>query len=343
MRSLTVPAPAKLNLFLHVTGRRADGYHLLETLFVALDVGDTITLTRARRRRDSSHVGDDPGVARAETISRFARRARCKRASGCACGVDIARRQSAFRSAAAWAAEAPTRQSVLLALNRLWALGMPRADLIAYRRRARRGRSVLPRRRARACPRHRRAPDAGFDAELLGRRDRAADLRPTADDLRGRRIDTRLARRRKWTSFPRVMGAMTCSRPRSHGFRHRASALAKLVRAFGGARMTGSGELRVRARSPPKPQARAAVARGGRRDAGLCRTDARATSAGGVRVTRGIGFRARYECAASGRRFSAGESPSWLRHRILIPAFEGSNPSSPATESRIHLPSSLTS
>src|SRR6185369_6693234 len=46
MRSLTVPAPAKLNLFLHVTGRRGDGYHLLETLMVALDTGDTITLTR---------------------------------------------------------------------------------------------------------------------------------------------------------------------------------------------------------------------------------------------------------------------------------------------------------
>ena len=45
MRRLTVPAPAKLNLFLHVTGRRDDGYHLLETLLVALDVGDTITLT----------------------------------------------------------------------------------------------------------------------------------------------------------------------------------------------------------------------------------------------------------------------------------------------------------
>jgi 4-diphosphocytidyl-2-C-methyl-D-erythritol kinase len=45
MQVLTVPAPAKLNLFLHVTGRRGDGYHELETLFVALDFGDTITLT----------------------------------------------------------------------------------------------------------------------------------------------------------------------------------------------------------------------------------------------------------------------------------------------------------
>jgi 4-diphosphocytidyl-2-C-methyl-D-erythritol kinase len=43
--SITVPAPAKLNLFLHVTGRRDDGYHTLESLMVLLDFGDTITVT----------------------------------------------------------------------------------------------------------------------------------------------------------------------------------------------------------------------------------------------------------------------------------------------------------
>jgi 4-diphosphocytidyl-2-C-methyl-D-erythritol kinase len=41
--SLTLPAPAKLNLFLHVTGRRPDGYHLLETVFQLLDYGDALT------------------------------------------------------------------------------------------------------------------------------------------------------------------------------------------------------------------------------------------------------------------------------------------------------------
>ncbi len=38
-------APAKLNLTLHVTGRRADGYHLLDSLVVFLDIGDVVTLT----------------------------------------------------------------------------------------------------------------------------------------------------------------------------------------------------------------------------------------------------------------------------------------------------------
>lgn len=42
---LSLPAPAKLNLFLHITGRRADGYHELQTLFQLLDYGDTLNFT----------------------------------------------------------------------------------------------------------------------------------------------------------------------------------------------------------------------------------------------------------------------------------------------------------
>ena len=56
---LCVPAPAKVNLFLHVIGRRPDGYHLLETLLVAIDTGDTITLTR----RDDGAISRTTEVA----------------------------------------------------------------------------------------------------------------------------------------------------------------------------------------------------------------------------------------------------------------------------------------
>ena len=54
--TLVVAAPAKVNLFLHVTGRRADGYHLLESLFALIDFADTLTLDGARRRRDRAHA-----------------------------------------------------------------------------------------------------------------------------------------------------------------------------------------------------------------------------------------------------------------------------------------------
>ena len=49
---LTLPAPAKLNLFLHITGRRPDGYHLLQTVFQLLDYGDTLTLEDAKQDAD---------------------------------------------------------------------------------------------------------------------------------------------------------------------------------------------------------------------------------------------------------------------------------------------------
>ena len=51
MLTLTLPAPAKLNLFLHITGRRDDGYHYLQTVFQILDYSDEITLERQADRR----------------------------------------------------------------------------------------------------------------------------------------------------------------------------------------------------------------------------------------------------------------------------------------------------
>ncbi|HEX7989779.1 MAG TPA: 4-(cytidine 5'-diphospho)-2-C-methyl-D-erythritol kinase, partial [Stenotrophomonas sp.] len=54
------PAPAKLNLFLHITGRRADGYHVLQTVFRLLDWGDRIGL---RLREDGQVRRDGPSVA----------------------------------------------------------------------------------------------------------------------------------------------------------------------------------------------------------------------------------------------------------------------------------------
>ena len=127
MTTLTVAAPAKLNLFLHVTGRRADGRHLLETLLVALDFGDTITLSLrdddgVRRSRGLEDVAEDDDLA--------VRAARAlKAASRCRAGVDIAvtKRIPVGGGMGGGSSDAA---SVLMGLNRLWNLGLSRARLM---------------------------------------------------------------------------------------------------------------------------------------------------------------------------------------------------------------------
>jgi 4-diphosphocytidyl-2-C-methyl-D-erythritol kinase len=127
MRTLTVPAPAKLNLFLHVTGRRADGHHTLETIFVALDHGDTVTLAR---RNDGAirRASDLPGVAAEDDLALRAAHA-LQRATGCRDGVDIAiaKRIALGGGLGGGSSDAA---SVLLALNRLWNVNLPRAALM---------------------------------------------------------------------------------------------------------------------------------------------------------------------------------------------------------------------
>jgi len=125
--ALTVPAPAKLNLFLHVTGRRGDGYHTLESLFVALDYGDTLMLDR---RDDGAIVRtrDLPGVAVEDDLAVRAARA-LQRETGTGCGVDLAvdKRIPQGGGLGGGSSDAAT---VLLALNRLWQLGLTREALM---------------------------------------------------------------------------------------------------------------------------------------------------------------------------------------------------------------------
>jgi 4-diphosphocytidyl-2-C-methyl-D-erythritol kinase len=127
MKSLTVPAPAKVNLFLHVTGRRADGYHTLESLIALIDLADTVTLTRRDdgvicRRRDVAGVPED------HDLSLRAARA-LQAATGSRFGVDIVldKRIPLGSGLGGGSSNAAT---VLLALNRLWDLALPRAELL---------------------------------------------------------------------------------------------------------------------------------------------------------------------------------------------------------------------
>ena len=80
------PAPAKLNLFLHVIGRRADGYHLLESVFVLIDWADTLHLELRDDGRLQRHDLTEPLPA--DDLCLRAARA-LQQASGCTLGADI--------------------------------------------------------------------------------------------------------------------------------------------------------------------------------------------------------------------------------------------------------------
>ena len=126
--SLTVAAPAKLNLFLHVTGRRADGYHTLESLMVTLDYGDTVSLAR----RDDGRivrVSELPGVPPESDLAVRAARA-LRDATGTALGVDLAIVKRIPQGGGLGGGSSDAA-SVLLALNRLWRLNLPRERLMS--------------------------------------------------------------------------------------------------------------------------------------------------------------------------------------------------------------------
>jgi 4-diphosphocytidyl-2-C-methyl-D-erythritol kinase len=125
-RTLTVAAPAKVNLFLHIVGRRPDSYHLLESLFVLIDWCDTITLSR-RADPDIVRVGDVAGVPAAEDLAvRAAHALRDATASRDGVAIEIIKR---IPQGAGLGGGSSDAASVLLALNRLWSLRLPRSEL----------------------------------------------------------------------------------------------------------------------------------------------------------------------------------------------------------------------
>lgn len=122
------PAPAKLNLFLHVVGRRADGYHLLQTLFQIVDLVDTVTLS-VRVDGEIRRIDPLPGVAVEDDLCVRAARA-LQRAAGCALGADIAlhKRIPIGGGLGGGSSDAAT---VLVALNEIWETKLNSGDLAA--------------------------------------------------------------------------------------------------------------------------------------------------------------------------------------------------------------------
>lgn len=124
-----VAAPAKLNLFLHVVGRRPDGYHLLESVFCLIDWADTLHFERRTDGRLARHDAAD-AAAELPPDDLCLRAARLLQAeTGCAHGVDI-HLDKRLPAGAGMGGGSSDAASTLLALNRLWELKLPRAKLL---------------------------------------------------------------------------------------------------------------------------------------------------------------------------------------------------------------------
>jgi len=119
-------APAKLNLFLHITGRRPNGYHALQTVFQLLDWGDLLKFTR----RDDGMITrktDIPGVPEADDhVVRAARLLQVHTGSKYGVEIEIDKRLPMGAGLGGGSSDAAT---TLLALNRLWGVDLPRATL----------------------------------------------------------------------------------------------------------------------------------------------------------------------------------------------------------------------
>ena len=124
---LSCPAPAKLNLFLHVTGRRADGYHLLQTLFRFIDLQDTLHFS-LRKDGEVHRRNEIVGVPEEQDLCVRAARLLQKETS-CQLGVDIEveKRIPMGGGLGGGSSDAAT---TLIALNRLWSLGLTRERLM---------------------------------------------------------------------------------------------------------------------------------------------------------------------------------------------------------------------
>ena len=127
MKSLHhVPAPGKLNLFLHVTGRRSDGYHLLQSTFMLIDWWDVLHFDL---REDGQLLRQDLGPSLpALDLSLQAAHA-LQQASGTPYGALI-RVQKNLPAEAGLGGGSSDAASTLLALNRLWGLNWPRSRLL---------------------------------------------------------------------------------------------------------------------------------------------------------------------------------------------------------------------
>jgi 4-diphosphocytidyl-2-C-methyl-D-erythritol kinase len=126
--TLTLLSPAKLNLFLHITGRRGDGYHELQTLFQLLDWGDWLSFT-PNAGGEITLDSDAPDIALEDNLVYRAARL-LQREAGSAHGVQIALRKH-IPTGGGLGGGSSNAATTLLALNKLWQLGLEQTRLQA--------------------------------------------------------------------------------------------------------------------------------------------------------------------------------------------------------------------
>jgi 4-diphosphocytidyl-2-C-methyl-D-erythritol kinase len=122
------PAPAKLNLFLHVTGQRADGYHDLQTVFQLIDLSDDIDI-QVRADGKIRRLAGPPGVpAEADLVVRAAHALQAAAGSRSGADLSVTKRIPMGGGLGGGSSDAAT---VLVALNRMWGCGLTADDLAA--------------------------------------------------------------------------------------------------------------------------------------------------------------------------------------------------------------------
>ena len=123
-----LPAPAKINLFLHITGRRSDGYHLIESVFQLIDWQDTIHLSlRPDGKLTREDLGSSGPALPAHDLCLRAAQA-LRDATGCSLGAHI-ELEKRIPSQAGMGGGSSDAATCLLGLNRLWDLRQPLSKL----------------------------------------------------------------------------------------------------------------------------------------------------------------------------------------------------------------------
>lgn len=120
-------APAKINLFLHITGRRNDGYHTLQSVFQLLDFYDTLHI-KATKISEIKRINDISGVPQSQCLCSLAANA-LQQHTGCKLGVEYSLDKH-IPMGGGLGGGSSDAATMLLALNQLWQLNLSRSELM---------------------------------------------------------------------------------------------------------------------------------------------------------------------------------------------------------------------